>query len=464
MRLLHQLASLAAVAGTATASVSVKYTGQAPTGYSVTFKYTNATAQKVQIAGGLLPFTDQFRTTPAFSAAHDPHEYRPGDFFVAGLNVNTTGNLGPQGNFTGFYMNDTGNGEWEWTAPFPSGTYSYAYIIDCDQGPKCATTEPGQVVPPLTFYNDPDNQPFQNDHLQFNHSIFQVPFDRQFQYYPALNLDFDYALPVPAAHQGKALAVNYSSPGSTYPAPDVHNLALYLPPGYDANCTTPYPVLYLSHGGGGTAFDWPNLAKAFNIIDNLIDGGWIPPTIVVCPEFYNLGCPDAGFGSPELMICVRENYLKNLLPFIESTYRASSDPNERAFAGLSLGSELTYEMYINATETFGYYGHFSGAKGPASSDTNVAGYISKVSVAANPSLADRGVFVGFGNFDIAFSDCRSLELALELAGVGFLSRFVPWGSHYWNTWQDTLWYFGRTALWKPRPFTVETARRGRVVY
>ncbi|KAK0317473.1 hypothetical protein LTR82_011511 [Friedmanniomyces endolithicus] len=484
MRLVHHLAALATLLRTGSTSVSVKYTGQAPTGYEVTFRYTNASAHKVQIAGGLLPFTDQFRTTPAFSAAYDPHEYRPGDFFASGLNINTTGNLGPQGNYTGFYMNDTGNGDWEWTAPFPSGTYSYAYIIDCNLGPRCATTEPGQV-PGLTFYNDPATPPFQNDHLQFNHSIFQVPYDRQYQYDPALNLDFDFALPVPAGSQGKSLAVNYSesfqhlieiidrretpanptqaSPGSTYPAKDIHDLALYLPPTYDPNCATPYPVLYLSHGGGGTAFDWPNLAKAFNIIDNLILSQWIPPTIVVCPAFYNLGCNDSG-PVPDLMICVRENYLATLLPFIEGTYRASSDPDQRAFAGLSLGSELTYEMYINATTHFGYFGHFSGARGPAASDTNTAGYISNMSVAANPALASRGVFVGFGNFDIAFSDCRSLELALELAGVGFLSRFVPWGSHFWNTWQDTLWYFGRTALWKQRPFTVETARRGRVVY
>ena len=125
-------------------------------------------------------------------------------------------------------------------------------------------------MPGLTFYNDPENPPFQNDQLQFNHSIDQISNDKELQYYPALNLDFDFAFPVPAEHLGRALAVNHSSPGSTYPAKDVHDLALYLPPGHDANCSEPYPVLYLSHGGGGTALDWPNLAKAFNIIDNLI--------------------------------------------------------------------------------------------------------------------------------------------------------------------------------------------------
>jgi hypothetical protein len=179
-------------------------------------------------------------------------------------------------------MTNDGHGLWEWSAPFPSGTYSYAYIIDCGLGPVCATTEQGQV-PGIKYAIDADNPPLTNIAHEFNHSIFQVPYDRQYQYYPALNLDFDYALPVPAAHRGKASAVNYTSPGSTYPTKDVHDLALYLPPGYDPECEEPYPVFYLSHGGGGTAFDWPNLAKAFNIIDRLIYDEWIPPTIVVCP-------------------------------------------------------------------------------------------------------------------------------------------------------------------------------------
>ena len=64
---LTALAALSAIATRCTASVSVKYTGQAPTGYP--FRYIDATAHPVQIAGGFLPFTDQFRTTPAFSAA-----------------------------------------------------------------------------------------------------------------------------------------------------------------------------------------------------------------------------------------------------------------------------------------------------------------------------------------------------------------------------------------------------------
>lgn len=460
--MLQHIVTIAGLATIALGSVTVQYTGQPPTGYEVTFKYTNASASQVQIGGGLLPFTDQFRTTPSYSEAYDPHDYRPGDFWVAGLNVNTTGNLGPGGNWTGLYMNDTGAGCWEYTAPFPSGTYSYAFLPDCHSNVTCAATEPGQH-PGLVFEFDPDNPPFQNVLGESNHSIFQVPYDASFQYYPALNLNFDFALPVPRKDQGKALAVNYSSPGSTFPAPDVHDLALYLPAAYGNSSSKTYPVLYLSHGGGGTAFDWPNVAKAFNIIDRLIMEGWIEPTIVVCPAFYNLGCNDTG-PTAELMICVRENYLTALLPFIESTYHASSSPDQRAFAGLSLGSELTYEMYINATSNFSYFGHFSGARGPGVSDTDVAGYISSSMVAANPDLASRGVFVGFGNFDIAFSDCRQLQLALELAGVGFLSRFVPWGSHYWNTWQDTLWYFGRLALWKPIPFTAETGRSGRIVY
>jgi hypothetical protein len=54
---------LAALATTVTASVNVKYTGQPPTGYEVSFSHYDPNAKNVSVAGGLLPFTDQFRVS-----------------------------------------------------------------------------------------------------------------------------------------------------------------------------------------------------------------------------------------------------------------------------------------------------------------------------------------------------------------------------------------------------------------
>lgn len=141
--------------------------------------------------------------------------------------------------------------------------------------------------------------------------------------------------------------------------------------------------------------------------------------------------------------------------WVESHYSISRSPSRRAFAGLSLGSLLTYEMYLNATTYFTYFGLFSGARGPSSP---ASAYLDASALAADPDLATRGVYLDFGLYDIAFEDCRALQAALDGVGIPCLARVAPWGSHYWNTWQDALWNFGVTSLWKTVPFGSSSAR------
>lgn len=74
-------------------------------------------------------------------------------------------------------------------------------------------------------------------------------------------------------------------------------------------------------------------------------------------------------------------------------------------------------------------------------------------VQSNPDLATRGLLVGFGTYDAAFDDCRRLQVALDTLGIGYVSRIVPYGSHFYNTWEDILWTWGRVGLWKEKPFT-----------
>lgn len=433
---------LAALVTFTSASVTVRKTGSAPTGYEVDFVLDNTPASSVTIAGGLRPFTDQFHTSPQYSANYDPHDYHAGDFFVQ---------LPPPGSiaYWPYNMTDSGGGKWTYTAPFPSGTYQYAFLVDCP-AQNCTTTP------------DPDNPPFSNVPGDQTQSTFQVPFDARFQAYPAFDLNFDYALPVSASHSGSVQHVNYTSPGSTHPAPNVHDFVLYLPAGYDSkNTSNGYPILYLSHGGGGNASDWQNLARVSNILDNLILAGHIEPTVVVMPNFYSLdnssstivvgGAPVAAPTPQD----VRANYARYLFPYVEANYAVSRDPARRAFAGLSLGSLLTYEMYVNATEYFSYFGLFSGARGPGATADE---YVSNVTLAANPALAGVGVFLSFGLFDIAFDDTRAFQAALDSLDIGHLQRVVPYGSHYWNTWQDALWNFGVTSLWKSVPFTRDSGR------
>ncbi|KAJ4413840.1 hypothetical protein N0V82_008282 [Gnomoniopsis sp. IMI 355080] len=426
---------LPALLALASASVTVRKTNQGPTGYEVDFTFSHPSAQSVVLGGGIQTFTDQFHTSPQYSAGYSPQDYKPGDFFV---NLFTVANDAPWP----YVMKSSGNGSWAYTTPLPSGTYNYGFLVDCPQA-NCSTTSEN-------YFSDPDNPPFVNIPGDQLASTFQVPYDDNFQRYKAMDLDFDYALPVAKDKQGTVQSVNYTSPGSTSPAPDVHDFVLYLPAEYGMVQGKQYPLLYLSHGGGGNAQDWENLAKASHIFDNLIADGHIEPTVVVMPNFYNITSDDSSMPSPSV---ARENYMEYLFPYIEATYSVSNSSSRRAFAGLSLGGILTYEMYINATSYFDYFGIFSGALGPTA---NASQYISAEQLAADPSLATKGVFVGFGLFDIAFSDCRQLQAALDGLEIQHVSWVAPYGSHFWNTWQGALWNFGVTSLWKDLPFTTAT--------
>ncbi|KAI6382267.1 hypothetical protein MCOR25_000856 [Pyricularia grisea] len=423
--------------------VAVRKTGTAPTGYEVDFTLVNETASRVIVAGGIFPFTDQWHTGWQYSGGWSPREYQRGDFILP----QTAGGLGDAD--WPYVMESDGQGSWRLTVPMPSGTYNYAFLVDCEVPTNCSFASGKWVI-------DPENPPFVNVPGDQTASSFQVPFDAEFQGTPAggSDLDFDYALPrADSSERGTVATVNYTSPGSVWPAPGVHDCAVYTPPGYDAKSDREYPIMYLSHGAGGNGDDWQNLARMGNIMDNLIAGGFIEPTVVVTPSFYNIA-PEYNFTyglsarAPEAPV-VRENYLAHLFPFIEASYRVSKSPSRRAFAGLSLGGRLTYEMYINATDYFDYFGIFSGAQGMVDA--------SHLAPRAT-EFRRKGVFNSYGLYDFTFDMDRSIEVAMNANGIRYVSRIQPWGGHYWPTWMDSLYYFGRRALWKPLPFDARTGR------
>src|ERR1022692_3373712 len=88
---------------------------------------------------------------------------------------------------------------------------------------------------------------------------------------------------------------------------------VYLPPDYDAQTKTRYPVLYLQHGGGEDESGWIRQGKANFILDNLIASGNTKPMIIVMANGYanraGYTPPDLTgkpFGSPEFIKVMQE--------------------------------------------------------------------------------------------------------------------------------------------------------------
>ena len=91
---------------------------------------------------------------------------------------------------------------------------------------------------------------------------------------PAHDQDF-YALKnVPHGHVQQVL---FPSPSTS----TSRRAFVYTPPGYEANTSTKYPVLYLQHGWGEDETAWSNQGHANLIMDNLIAEGKIKPFIIV---------------------------------------------------------------------------------------------------------------------------------------------------------------------------------------
>ena len=131
---------------------------------------------------------------------------------------------------------------------------------------------------------------------------------------------------------------------------------VYTPPGYEKGEGT-YPVFYLLHGAGDSDNSWTTVGRAGFILDNLIAAGKAKPMIVVMTAGH------AGpfrFGGPRPTVDeFSEDFLNDVMPYIEKNYRAKTDRNSRALAGLSMGGAQTLNIGIPKLEKFAYLGVFS---------------------------------------------------------------------------------------------------------
>jgi len=110
-------------------------------------------------------------------------------------------------------------------------------------------------------------------------------------------------------------------------------MRVYLPPDYDTNASQRYPVLYLNHGGGENDTHWSarSSGNAHLILDNLIAAGKARPMIIAMPNTGGVvsGTP-AKLGQDDA--CSQE-YLKDIIPYIDSHYRTRTNRESRAVAG-----------------------------------------------------------------------------------------------------------------------------------
>lgn len=134
------------------------------------------------------------------------------------------------------------------------------------------------------------------------------------------------------------------------------HINVYVPAEYEKNQKKKYPVLYLVHGWGEDENGWSVQGHMANIMDGLIASGKAVPMIVVMPSGDIKTNSDVREASGD----ITEIYSKNLIPYIDKTFRTLSDKENRAMAGLSRGGFQTCLTVSANMDKFGWMGTFSG--------------------------------------------------------------------------------------------------------
>jgi enterochelin esterase family protein len=344
------------------------------------------------------------------------------------------------------------DGAWTYTTakPMAPGYHNYWMVVD----------------------GTPVLDPYTDAFIGYNHMCngFEVP-DPEGDFYALKDVP-----------HGSVLIKNYEAKATTN---GWRNIYVYTPPGYEANLSTRYPVLYLQHGGGEDERVWIEMGRANLILDNLIAEGKAKPMIIVMETsatggsgfpgpmggvrrggsdaaprggfggaggaggFGAPGGPAGGVGGTNAALArgraggqgrggmgmggpgggpYGQLMTKDLIPWVDSNFRTQPDQPHRAMAGLSMGGMQTHSVTMANLDKFSHIGLFSG--GTIATNEITAEFREKVKV----------LFASCGSKENP-AGIQASHTALEQMGIKNTVYVSPGTAHEWQTWRRSLYQF-----------------------
>jgi enterochelin esterase-like enzyme len=142
--------------------------------------------------------------------------------------------------------------------------------------------------------------------------------------------------------------------------------------------------------------------------------------------------------------------LENIVPFVESTYRALPNAESRALAGLSMGGGQAFFVGLENKDKFGAVGVFStglfggianpaGGAGGFNAEQQIPGMYSNAK-AFNDSL--KVFYVSVGEQDPRFEPTKQAVADFKTHGLKVEFASFP-GSHEWQVWRKSLHDFAQ---------------------
>ena len=197
---------------------------------------------------------------------------------------------------------------------------------------------------------------------------------------------------------------------------------VYTPPCFDRN--KKYPVMYILHGVGESESGWLWNGKLNFIMDNLLAEG-------KCSEMLVVICCGYAFKKGENTVFFPGDFGKELtesvIPYIESNYPVLKGRNNRALAGLSLGSAQSIQIVSRFQNLFAHLGVFSGMR----------------DIEADVILKQNTEFP----MKTVLMTCGEGEKGLDAAQKGYTDKFAALGVnseqrryegfHEWHVWRES---------------------------
>ncbi|WP_125776888.1 alpha/beta hydrolase-fold protein [Antribacter gilvus] len=305
-----------------------------------------------------------------------------GPEFAEANGIRVWGNFGPAGSWPRTPMVQQADGSWRLSLAVEGGSYYYKFEVD--------GVDHKDLGNPTSVFSEP------------RWSTFTVEGD---------TLRGRYTAEVPEDARGDVSVMSYPS---TAGGGQERSAYVWTPPDYDADRAEAYPVLYLQHGGGQTWTDWLEVGYIDRILDNHYLQGNIVPMVVVMANGNGVNFPT--------------EITTRIAPAAEEQFNVSSEGDQRALAGLSLGSGHTLSTLWAHSGEFGYIGAMSAfGSPPATADV----------AAINEGTKLLRVYTGDVQ-DFTYPFTMQLVAAMGSRGINHeLAPIIP-GPHSWDVWQKSV--------------------------